>query len=98
MILGEDISGFSIKPWIVRDREALTTDDFLPALNSPYRPDLLIIGVGEVMDNPFMGLRRDLNAAGLPAEILTTAAACRTWNLLLSEGRKVALAALEVPE
>ena len=45
-----------------------------------------------------MVLRRDLNAAGLPAEILTTAAACRTWNLLLSEGRKVAFAALEVPE
>ncbi|NBR40358.1 MAG: hypothetical protein EBT93_13235, partial [Alphaproteobacteria bacterium] len=31
---------------------------------------------------------------GLKSEILPTSAACRTWNLLLSEGRKVALLAV----
>ena len=98
LIIGEDISGFSINRWHIRDRENFSTDDFKPALTAAHRPDLLIIGVGDAMDHPYTDLRRNLNAEGLTCEILTTPAACRTWNLLLSEGRKVALAALEVPE
>jgi len=98
LIIGEDVSGFSITPWLVDDRENLSKNDFETVLNAAYRPDLLIIGVGHAMDHPYLDLRRSLNAEGLTCEILTTPAACRTWNLLLSEGRKVALAALEVPE
>jgi len=98
LILGADISGFSIHPWRVTDRTAISKDDFVEVLSSPYRPDLVVIGVGASMDHPYMSLRRDLNAAGLTVEIQTTAAACRTWNLLLSEGRKVAFAALEILE
>jgi len=98
LIIGEDVSGFSITPWLVDNRENLSKNDFKTVLNAAHRPDLLIIGVGDAMDHPYTDLRRNLNAEGLTCEILTTPAACRTWNLLLSEGRKVALAALEVPE
>jgi len=98
LIIGEDVSGFSITPWLVDNRENLSKNDFKTVLNAAHRPDLLIIGVGHEMDHPYTDLRRNLNAEGLTCEILTTPAACRTWNLLLSEGRKVALAALEVPE
>lgn len=98
MIIGEDISGFSIHLWKVSDRSAISKKDFDLVLNAVHRPDLVIVGVGTAMNHPYMDLRRELNAEGLPAEILTTSAACRTWNLLLSEGRKIALAVLEVSE
>jgi uncharacterized protein len=41
-------------------------------------------------------LRDRLHEAGLGVEAMASPAACRTYNVLLSEGRRVALAALPV--
>ncbi|MCJ8334202.1 MAG: Mth938-like domain-containing protein, partial [Epibacterium sp.] len=41
-------------------------------------------------------LRSTLEGAGLGVEIMNSPAACRTYNVLLSEGRRIALAALPV--
>ncbi|HKK97220.1 MAG TPA: Mth938-like domain-containing protein, partial [Marivita sp.] len=41
-------------------------------------------------------LRGALEEAGLGVEAMTSPAACRTYNVLLSEGRRVALAVLPV--
>src|SRR6056297_712614 len=41
-------------------------------------------------------LRDRLHEAGLGVEAMNSPAACRTYNVLLSEGRRVALAALPV--
>ncbi len=41
-------------------------------------------------------LRRDLEAAGIGVEVMNSPAACRTYNVLVAEGRRVALAALVV--
>ncbi|HNB26213.1 MAG TPA: Mth938-like domain-containing protein, partial [Alphaproteobacteria bacterium] len=42
------------------------------------------------------GLRQDLRAAGVVIEVMDTGAACRTYNVLLAEGRKVAAALIAV--
>lgn len=94
LILGQDLTGFEIRPW-----KATTADDISPAsleaiYQSTHRPDLILIGVGGEMSHPFAKLRSDLGREAIKVEIQPTSAACRTWNLLLSEGRKVALAAL----
>ncbi|MDG1009736.1 MAG: Mth938-like domain-containing protein, partial [Amylibacter sp.] len=37
-----------------------------------------------------------LSSAGVAIEVMSSPSACRTYNILLSEGRRVALAALSV--
>jgi uncharacterized protein len=41
-------------------------------------------------------LRQALRAAGIVTEVMDTGAACRTYNVLLAEGRKVCAAMLAV--
>lgn len=96
LITGEEGSGFAVHPWHASDANALTVEDFRQILELPLRPDLILLGVGEEMQHPFAPLRMAMTGAGIPLEVQTTPAICRTWNLLLSEGRRVALAALVV--
>jgi uncharacterized protein len=41
-------------------------------------------------------LRQELRAAGVVVAVMDTGAACRTYNVLLAEGRKVAAALIAV--
>ncbi len=56
----------------------------------------LLIGTGTQM-LPLFDLRAALRAKGIPAEPMATAAAARTYSILLGEKRKVAAALLAVP-
>ncbi|CUH81502.1 hypothetical protein TRM7557_03456 [Tritonibacter multivorans] len=58
--------------------------------------DVLFIGTGAEIAHIPADLRSALEAAGLGVEIMNSPAACRTYNVLLSEGRRIALAALPV--
>ena len=58
--------------------------------------DVLFIGTGAGVAHIPAALRNTLESAGLGVEAMASPAACRTYNVLLSEGRRVALAALAV--
>lgn len=58
--------------------------------------DVLFIGVGAEMAYLPQDLRAALDEAELGIEVMTSPSACRTYNVLLSEGRRVALAVLPV--
>lgn len=58
--------------------------------------DVLFIGTGAEIAHIPADLRSTLEGAGLGVEIMNSPAACRTYNVLLSEGRRIALAALPV--
>lgn len=58
--------------------------------------DVLFVGTGAEVAHLPAGLREPLEAAGLGVEAMTSPAAARTYNVLLSEGRRVALAMLAV--
>ncbi len=58
--------------------------------------DLLLLGTGARMAQIDRGLRLELRAAGVVIEVMDTGAACRTYNVLLAEGRKVAAALIAV--
>ena len=60
------------------------------------RIDVLFVGMGSEMAHLPRALRDRLEEAGLGLEVMTSPAACRTYNVLLSEGRRVGLAALPV--
>ncbi len=58
--------------------------------------DVIFVGTGEVISHIPAELRRAIEDAGMGVEIMATPAACRTYNVLLSEGRRVALALIPV--
>ena len=58
--------------------------------------DLLILGCGTRMQAITPELRAALRRVGVAVEVMDTGAACRTFNVLLAEGRRVAAALIAV--
>lgn len=58
--------------------------------------DVLFVGTGAEIAHLPDDLRTTLEDAGLGVEVMASPAACRTYNVLLSEGRRIALALLPV--
>ena len=58
--------------------------------------DVLFVGTGDDIAHIPRDLRNALEAAGLGVETMSSPAACRTYNVLLYEGRRIALAVLPV--
>jgi len=58
--------------------------------------DVIFFGTGAEIAPLPSGLRRELEEKGLGVEIMASDAACRTFNVLLSEGRRVAAALIPV--
>jgi uncharacterized protein len=58
------------------------------------RPEVVLFGSGRRLRFPPAPLLRPLIEAGIGFEIMDTAAACRTYNVLLAEGRSVVAALL----
>lgn len=58
--------------------------------------DILILGTGGEIAHPPAAFRAALEAAGIGVEPMASAPACRTYNVLLSEGRRVGAALLPV--
>ncbi|QAX29824.1 Mth938-like domain-containing protein [Leisingera sp. NJS204] len=67
-----------------------------PLLALAGEADVLFIGTGAEIAHIPADLRKALEEAGLGVEIMNSPAACRTYNVLLSEGRRIAMAALAV--
>lgn len=61
------------------------------------RVDVILLGTGAEIAHPPAALRAAVEAAGLGLEPMGTPAACRTYNVLVGEGRRVAAAVLPVP-
>ena len=57
-------------------------------------PEVLILGTGDTQVFPDLSVFSALMDAGIGFEVMDNAAACRTYNILLSEDRRVALALL----
>lgn len=58
--------------------------------------DVLFIGTGAEIAHIPSDLRSALEDAGIGVEVMNSPAACRTYNVLLSEGRRIALAVLAI--
>ncbi|WP_420586737.1 Mth938-like domain-containing protein [Ruegeria sp.] len=66
--------------------------DTAPLLDLSEVVDVLFIGTGADLAHIPTDLRTSLESAGIGVEIMNSPAACRTYNVLLSEGRRIALA------
>lgn len=76
--------------WTASSLEELTPEDF--AAVKERKPDILLIGCGDRMTLISSKIRNDLRAVGVVLDPMATGAACRTYNVLLAEGRHVAAA------
>jgi len=69
---------------------ALTETDFASLLD--YSPEMVLLGTGERQHFPHPRLLQSLTAARIGVEVMDTRAACRTFNILVAEDRRVAAA------
>jgi uncharacterized protein len=81
-----------VVPWAVDDFEALDEASFEALI--ALEPELVIFGSGSRIRFPRPALLKDLMARRIGFETMDTPAACRTYNVLLGEGRAVVAALL----
>jgi uncharacterized protein len=84
-------------PWPVDDVQAIGEAGTAPLQALAGAIDVLLVGTGSTLVPLAPAVRRDLRAAGFGVEIMNTPAACRTYNLLVAEGRRVAAAVVAMP-
>ncbi len=77
-----------ISPWKSVPIADLVEDDFTPLL--AHSPELVLIGSGAKSDFPPRGLMFAFARLGVGLEVMDTAAAARTFNVLAMEGRRIA--------
>jgi len=71
-------------------------DDTAALIAAAPEIDVLFVGTGATMLPLPAAFRQALEAAGIGVEFMASPAACRSYNVLLSEGRRIGLAALPV--
>jgi uncharacterized protein len=85
------VSGDAITPgWSVGPLEALA-EEHMERL-AATRPEIVLLGSGASFKFPHPAVLAPLYRAGIGVEVMDTRAACRTYNILLSEGRRVVAA------
>ncbi len=82
----------SLTDWPVNSAQQLEIGHFTTFLER--RPDIIILGTGATQQFPAIALRRELAGQKIQLDIMDTAAACRTYNLLVSEDRNVGAAVM----
>jgi uncharacterized protein len=81
-----------VQPWGPQSMQGLREADFERLV--AMAPDLVVFGSGTRLRFPPPGVLRALMRARIGIETMDTAAACRTYNVLLAEGRSVVAALL----
>ena len=79
--------------WIAQGPDDLTVESLRPVV-AHGNVEILLVGCGRRMAPVARAVRAHLRAAGIVIDAMDTGAACRTYNVLLAEGRRVAAALL----
>jgi len=85
-----------VQSWPIATMEELSLEAFNPVLEQASSLDVFLLGCGERMELLNRELRDTLKDAGLTVDTMATAAACRSYNVLVTEGRSVAAALLAI--
>jgi uncharacterized protein len=81
-----------VLPWAVQSFDALKEDDFAALMQLGM--EIVILGTGPRQRFPHPRLTGALAKGRIGVEVMDVQAACRTYNILVAEGRKVAAALL----
>ena len=84
-----------LRDWACTRFEDLQASHFSGLIDDPAAPpELVLFGSGRRLRFAAPALLRELIARGIGVETMDTAAACRTYNILAGEGRRVTAALL----
>ena len=83
-----------ITPWDAGPWAGFT--DTASPLSLAGKIDVLFVGTGETIAHVPQAFRTALEEQGIGVEVMASPTACRTYNVLLGEGRRVAVALLPV--
>lgn len=78
--------------WTAAKPDALAETDMQQLLG--LATEIVLLGTGDRLRFPAGALMRPFAPAGMGLEVMDLQAACRTYNILAAEGRKVAAALL----
>ena len=78
--------------WPVQSLDDLTIDRLAPVRDADPAVEVLLLGVGGQNALVPSALRQALRDAGIVLDSMDTGAACRTYNVLMAEDRRVAAA------
>ena len=86
-------------PWPVVSASTLSIESLVEVERAGrgVTVSVLLLGCGSRMTVVPGDLRRSLRAVGVVVEAMDTGAACRTYNVLMAEGRRIAAALVAVP-
>lgn len=87
----------AVVDWPVATIADLSVDSLIAVASVRPPIEILIIGCGPRMAFIRPDLRQALRASGLVVDAMDTGAACRTYNVLLAEDRRVAAALIPLP-
>jgi uncharacterized protein len=79
-------------PWAITRAEDLTVESLAPLRGAAVPTEILVLGCGARAVFVPPDLRAALKAAGMGLEVVDTGSACRIYNVLLAESRRVAAA------
>jgi len=86
-----------VRPWSVPDLKSLTPDALAPALAAGIATvEFVLIGAGLAVAPAPRPVRDAVQAAGLGLEVMNTPEACRLYNLMAEDGRRVAAALIAI--
>ncbi|WP_284776549.1 Mth938-like domain-containing protein [Agrobacterium sp. lyk4-40-TYG-31] len=85
-----------IHGWSVDDATKLSVEDFSRIIAQAGDIEVLLVGMGDTMRVLPKELKQALRDAGIAADPMSTGAAVRTYNIMLSEARAVAAALIAV--
>ncbi|MGC1300881.1 MAG: Mth938-like domain-containing protein [Caulobacteraceae bacterium] len=86
-----------VRAWPVTGIADLTADRLRDVLSAPSEiVELVLVGTGSAVSLAPRALRETVKAAGLGLEVMSTPEACRMYNFLAGEGRRVAAALIAV--
>jgi uncharacterized protein len=83
-----------IRDWPPRDVPSLRAEHFVPLFE--LEPEVVVLSTGERQQFPSAALRAEFATRKIGIEVMEIGAACRTYNVLVSESREV-LAAILLP-
>lgn len=83
-----------LEDWQPQSAGELSAEHFDPVLE--MQPELIVLGTGARIHFPAGTVLARCYQAGVGVEVMDTGAACRTYNILAAEGRRVAAALLMI--
>ncbi len=86
-----------VLPWSAHSPDELSLVQLEPVRTAQPVPEILVVGLGAEFVLFPLELRQAIRAWGTVVEAMATPAACRTYNLLLAEARRVAAALIALP-